>query len=312
MTEAARLRWDAEGLWLALVPLLPGVSVEVVAKCDSTNTRLIERARAASGDPDAPITRPGQLDPLGDDRSTPHGRRARDLEPCLLVAEQQTRGRGRLGRGWVSAPVASLTFSLSLPLEPREWSGLSLAVGLALAEALDPVGARIGLKWPNDLWLRDEGGKAGPGRKLGGILIETVSVGRRRMCVVGIGLNVRAEATAGVEGLEAASVQELDADAQAPAVLARIVAPLVQALKAFERDGFAPLVERYALRDVLAGRAVSSNAADAPEGLAEGVDASGALRLRTADGTLQRIVSGEVSVRLAAPPGPADAAPGAA
>ena len=83
-----------------------------------------------------------------------------DTQPCLLVAEQQIGGRGRIGRAWRSAPGASLTFSLALPLAPADWSGLSLAVGVALAEALQP-GPRaegrpwLAVKWPNDLWLVD-------------------------------------------------------------------------------------------------------------------------------------------------------------
>src|SRR4051812_25393713 len=92
--------------------------------------------------------------------------RAGEMDPVLLVAERQTSGRGRLGRGWRSAPGESLTFSLGLKLGPADWSGLSLAVGVSLAETLHP---RIQLKWPNDLWVGD--------RKLGGILIETASFG---------------------------------------------------------------------------------------------------------------------------------------
>ena len=87
------------------------------------------------------------------------------------MAEQQTAGRGRQGKAWWSEAGASLTFSLGLPLAPGDWSGLSLAVGLALADALDPLpGAglaspagpppRLGLKWPNDLILLDDGGRA--------------------------------------------------------------------------------------------------------------------------------------------------------
>ena len=296
VTEPAHPHWGAEALWQQLLPLLPGLTVEVVARADSTNSRLIERARAAAGDPEAPVTRPGQID--ADERPTPHGRRARDLEPCLLVAEQQTRGRGRLGRDWKSGAVDSLTFSLALPLTPRDWSGLSLAVGLALAEALDaapPATApRIGLKWPNDLWLWDG---PGAGRKLGGILIETVSVGRSRMCVVGVGLNVRPVA---VDGVATASLQELLPGIDAPAALARIALPLVQALRRFEREGFAALVDAYARRDLLRGQPLSTSDAQARGGVAEGVDAGGALQLRDADGRLQRIVSGEVSVRLGA------------
>ena len=297
---AAHLQWGAEALWKQLVTLLPGLSVEVVARTDSTNTRLIERARAAGGDPQAPVTRPGQLEAHGLRETTPHGRRAVDLDPVLLVAEQQTRGRGRLGRDWQSTPVDSLTFSLALPLAPVDWSGLSLAVGLALAEALDPAptgdaqaALRIGLKWPNDLWLVEGPGR---GRKLGGILIETVSVGQRRMCVVGVGLNVRPQA---FEGFEAAALSEIVPATDAPTVLRRVAEPLVRELQRFEREGFAPLVERYARRDLLRGQAVTTNAPEATTGVAEGVDASGALRVR-ADG-LHRIVSGEVSVRLAGP-----------
>ena len=168
----AALNWGAEALWLALEPLLPGLSVEVVAKMGSTNTELLARARQSPADA---------------------------LKPALLVAEQQTAGRGRQGKAWQSAAGASLTFSLALPLVLADWSGLSLAVGLALAEALDPVqpnagGAtpRLGLKWPNDLILLDAHGQAPHiGRKLGGILIETVQAGNQRIAVIGIGLNIR-------------------------------------------------------------------------------------------------------------------------
>ena len=298
------LNWGAEALWQALEPLLPGFSVEVHSRIESTNTRLLDRARALSGQPDAPVTRPGELDGLSRREITPHGRRAGDVSPCLLVAEQQTRGRGRLGRGWVSSAGASLTFSLSLPLAPEQWSGLSLAVGLALADALDPMPLalqgqdrpRIGLKWPNDLWLMDGPGQ---GRKLGGILIETVTVGDHRMCVIGVGLNIRPQAAEGLaHGY--ACLQEIDAQASAPATLARVAEPLVRAMKRFEREGFEPLVAAYSRRDLLLGQAVSISHPQAMDGVAEGVDEQGALRVRS-DG-MHRVVSGEVSVRLGAAP----------
>lgn len=336
------LRWDAESLWERLVPILPRVSIEVLARCESTNSTLIDRARQAGGDPDAPVSLPGELDLPDTSRGapgarpetgfTPHGRRGGDADPCLLVAEQQTRGRGRLGRSWLASPGASLTFSLGLPLAPRDWSGLSLAVGLALAEALDPPAERpegapprIALKWPNDLWLAPAAPSAGTeapspvpagGAKLGGILVETVSVGRRRLCVLGVGLNIAPLPTTLAEGLAAghANLQMLDATFTAPAVLARIAPPLARAMLAFEREGFAPLLERYLARDLLRGQEVTTTLAHAPVGVAEGVDEQGALILRA--GTVRhRIVSGEVSVRRASPTdaagGAAPAAPGA-
>jgi BirA family biotin operon repressor/biotin-[acetyl-CoA-carboxylase] ligase len=301
VSDARHLHWDAEALWQRLAPLLPGISVEVVARCESTNTRLLERARESSGDPDAPITRPGQLEGDGGpaDRSR-YGRRAGDTQPCLLVAEHQTRGRGRLGRDWQAQPGTSLTFSLSLPFAPRDWSGMSLAVGVALADALEPPAGdapRIGLKWPNDLWLLDAPGR---GRKLGGILIETVAVGPRRMCVVGCGVNVLPQPD-GSPDLSSGygCLAELDAAASAPHALAAVAPPLVQALRRFEAEGFAPFADAFARRDLLRGQRVTTTAAEAAEGIAEGVDERGALRVR-GEGGLHSVVSGEVSVRLRA------------
>ncbi len=308
MSSIQHLHWGAEALWESLEPLLNGVSVEVLPRCESTNTKLLERARAVSGDRDAPVTRPGELDGQRAQEHTPHGRRSGDASPCLLVAEQQTRGRGRLGRDWVSEAGSSLTFSLSLPMAPAQWGGLSLAVGLALADALDPrptaVGTldtekpmRIGLKWPNDLWLLDSPGR---GRKLGGILIETLSVGQQRMVVVGVGLNIAPRLAPETSGLAHgyACLQELQAAWTAPRALAAVAVPLVRALKDFERKGFAPLVPAYARRDLLRGQAVSSSGgSENLQGTAQGVDEQGALLLDS--GGLHRVLSGEVSVRLA-------------
>ncbi len=297
--QSHHLQWGAEALWEQLAPLLPGLSVEVVARTDSTNTQLLERARRA-----------GARDE--DTTSRTHGRRAGDAQPCLLVAEAQTRGRGRQGKPWFSSPGASLTFSLSLPFSPADWSGLSLAVGVAVAEALDPVPAgqprSIGLKWPNDLMLMDAAFAAGDtaegrgdaasgvGRKLGGILIETVAVGQRRMAVIGIGLNVLPQSLKDLS-LGYACLTELLPQIDAPQALARIAEPLVRTLNAFQRHGFAPLQAHYAARDALAGRTVTTTLEAVPVGVAEGVDASGALLVR-AGTERHRIGSGEVTVRL--------------
>ena len=321
MNAAAHLSWSAEALWRMLEPHLPGISVEVLARVESTNTLLLERARSGAGRRDAPITTPGELEALRQ-RGVPtepaaldsagvvrRGRRSDDTQPCLLVAEHQTLGRGRQGRAWVSAPGASLTFSLSLPLAPADWSGLSLAVGVALADAIEPPDPALGaprllLKWPNDLWLRDDAVTVG-GRKLGGVLIETVAVGGRRMVVVGVGLNI-APLSAPPPGVTLthgyASLQELDPQASAPQVLHRIALPIVRALRQFEREGFAGFAGAYERRDVLRGRRISALDAARSEttldGVAEGVARSGALRLRGDDGTLHEISTGEVGVRV--------------
>lgn len=256
------LDWRTQDLQRTLRALLPGVQVQALASVDSTNTRLLEQLRSAA-------------------------------VPALLVAEAQTRGRGRNGRSWHSAPGASLTFSLALPYAPADWSGLSLAVGVALAEAIEVRPARLQLKWPNDLWLRD-----GPGRwrKLGGILIETEASAAGRACVVGAGLNVQPQPDA--QGLASghACVQEIEPGLDAPGLLHRVAPALVQALRRFECDGFAAFAAAFERRDLLRGLPVSTSLAAVAGGVAEGVDGQGALRVRGPHGVVA-VASGEVSVR---------------
>lgn len=275
----APIRWPAEAVWEAVAPLLPGFTVEVLPSIDSTNTELMRRARA------------GQT------------------EPTLLVAEQQTAGRGRLGRVWQSDAGASLMLSLGLPMAPRDWSGLSLAVGVSVAESLQPTlpplepgqPPRIGLKWPNDLWLSGD-------RKLGGILVETASFvapqaaqpatthgTAARYVVVGIGINVLPRSGEGMS-MPPGSLQDVEPGLDAPAALLRIVPPLVAMLQGFEACGFAPVQPRFAARDVLQGRPVTLS--DGQTGTAHGVGEDGALLVHTAQG-MQAVTSAEISVRPA-------------
>jgi BirA family biotin operon repressor/biotin-[acetyl-CoA-carboxylase] ligase len=250
-------RWPAEDIWQAVGPLVPDFTVEVLPDIDSTNSELMRRARA--------------------------GR----IEPVLLVAERQTAGRGRLGRGWHSAAGDSLTFSLGMPLAPADWSGLSLAVGVAVAESLHPA---VRLKWPNDLWLED--------RKLGGILIETASFGEGgalRYAVVGIGLNIAPRLAEGLS-VAPAALRELDPAADAGSVLARVAEPLVRTLQAFAQFGFAPFQARFQARDALRDRPVTLS--DGTAGTAHGVGETGSLLVHTAAG-MQAVSSSEVSVRPA-------------
>jgi len=253
------MKWHAEAIWEAVSPLLPGFTVEVLPEIASTNSELMRRARA--------------------------GR----MEPVLLVAQQQTAGRGRLGRGWSSSAGESLTFSLGLPLAPADWSGLSLAVGVALAESLHP---RIQLKWPNDLWLAD--------RKLAGILIETASFGEgreaQRYAVVGVGINIAPRDPAGLS-TPPAWLREVLPDADPGQALLRVAAPLVQAIQAFGLFGFAPFQTRFNARDALRDRSVVLS--DGTAGTAHGTSDAGALLVHTARG-MTTVTSSEVSVRPAA------------
>ena len=145
------------------------------------------------------------------------------------------------------------------------------------------------------------------GRKLGGVLIETVAVGKQRMVVVGVGLNITALPPAQPRELSHgyACLQELDPPATAPAALHRVALPLIKALHQFEREGFAGFAAAYARRDLLRGQPVTAidptRPAGALEGTVEGVSRSGSLLLRVGS-SLHLVSSGEISVRLAAKP----------
>ncbi|HZY17160.1 MAG TPA: biotin--[acetyl-CoA-carboxylase] ligase [Ramlibacter sp.] len=250
------MHWPAEAIWEQVAPWLPGFTVEVLPQVDSTNSELMRRARAGS------------------------------LDPILLVAEQQTAGRGRLGRSWQSDTGGSLTFSLGLSLAPRDWSGLSLAVGLAAAEALH---SQVRLKWPNDLWVGD--------RKLGGILVETAGVAGSpsRTAVVGIGLNLARPPADGLSTAPA-GLNELLPGLDRGQVLLRLAAPVLATLRRFEEEGFSPFVEGFRRRDALAGRQVRLS--DGTTGTAAAIGEDGALLVHTAAG-LVAVGSADVSVRPA-------------
>ena len=243
------------------LPALPGVAVESVEEIDSTNSELMRRARSGRS------------------------------HPVLLVARHQTAGRGRLGRGWGSTAGDSLTFSLGLPLAPADWAGLSLAVGVSLAESLH---TRIRLKWPNDLWLDD--------RKLGGILIETASFAdappaAKRYAVIGVGINIAPRPADGLS-TPPASLGELLPGVTAAQALERVAAPLLATVQAFETYGFAPFLARFAARDALRDRAVTLS--DGTSGTAHGVSETGGLLVHTASG-MQVVTSADVSVRPSSP-----------
>jgi BirA family biotin operon repressor/biotin-[acetyl-CoA-carboxylase] ligase len=262
---ADSIRWPLEAIWQAVEPDLPGFTCEVLPLIDSTNMELMRRFKAGQS------------------------------EPTLLVAEQQSAGRGRLGRQWHGQRGASLTFSLGLSLAPADWSGLSLAVGVSLAESLDAANApqhRIALKWPNDLWLVEKKSE----RKLGGILVETATFEGRRYAVIGVGLNVR---SVEIEGQGSSAVpsgclQDLHCEADVASTLQRVLQPLVHSLQTFEKSGFVPVQARFARRDVLAGRPIALS--DGLLGQACGVTQTGALLVHTSAG-MKEITSSEVSVR---------------
>jgi BirA family biotin operon repressor/biotin-[acetyl-CoA-carboxylase] ligase len=269
------LQAAAERIWQDLSPETPGLSVEVLAQVDSTNSQLMSRIRAG------------------------------DTHPTLLLAHCQSAGRGRLGRQWQTEPGQALTFSFARSMACTQCSGLSLAVGVALVEGLaefaqspgllQPVGP-LGLKWPNDLYLH--------GRKLGGILIETLAAGGQRYAVVGIGLNLHQpqvddprQPPAWLSEVGAMFGRKESCETAWPQLWQILCARLLQAMALFEQEGFAPFQQRFDRLDVLKGLWVGTSGANqSVQGWAKGVDAQGALCLETPAGA-HAVNSAEVSVR---------------
>ena len=195
---------------------------------------------------------------------------ARGAAPgSVFVAERQTDGRGRLDHRWHASPGANLTFSVVLGAhpDPAQNATLPLVAGLAVAEALGPGFA---VKWPNDVYFGE--------RKICGILCERDGDN----VIVGIGVNVNETAFPPELARQATSLKLLRGATQdKDAVLRDVLRALEQLYAGWRRDGFAPLLERFAARDFLFGRPVSVVQTDfdpSPvSGTARGIRDDGAL-----------------------------------
>ncbi len=270
------IRWLEQGL-PAVLAAGTGTHwrVELLDSCGSTNAELMARARAG------------------------------EQGPLALACEWQTAGRGRRGKAWSSGVGGSLTFSVLWRFERgmASLSGLPLALGVLVADALAPLGLHgVRLKWPNDLYAVGADGSAG---KLGGILVESASAGDGAcVAVAGIGLNLAlpaAGAPARAADAPMAALEQLAPQLPPPGeLLAALLRALGPGLAQFGQHGFAPFRERWCALDLWRGSQVCLRDADRVvlEGESHGVDADGALLVRAAGG-VQRCLSGELSLRLA-------------
>jgi BirA family biotin operon repressor/biotin-[acetyl-CoA-carboxylase] ligase len=215
----------------------------------------------------------------------------------VLLADRQTRGRGRQGRVWAS-PADNLYFSLLLrpPLSPAAWGVLPLAAGLAVFEAASEQGVPAQLKWPNDVLVR--------GRKLAGILVEATSgPDGLEQAIVGVGLNANvapADAAQAATSLRAERGGPVDVVELAAAVLAR----LSVCYHALARDGPAAILPRWRAGAAgWLGQPVEVQSAGGTlRGVARDVDEQGALLVEQASGRVERIFSGEArETRLGEP-----------
>lgn len=206
--------------------------------------------------------------------------------PALVLATMQTRGRGRQGRDWKSAPegfTATFAFCTSKPVS--EISGFSLVVGLALKNVLDSLGCKVNLKWPNDVMSLD-------GRKLCGILIEVITQGDRSYVLTGVGMNLNktpAELPTSISLLEITRARYSALD------IAKLLAPELYGFWVeFEQKGFPPLRESWeSCAWKLGERLQIDTGRDLLDGTFVGVDDRGCLLLDTGQG-LREVSAGHV------------------
>jgi BirA family biotin operon repressor/biotin-[acetyl-CoA-carboxylase] ligase len=215
-------------------------------------------------------------------------------EGTVVLAERQNRGRGRQGRSFTSP--AGVGIYLSLLVRPRcspaQLPQLTLLVAVATAEAILKVcTVPIGLKWPNDVEVA--------GKKVAGILTEALwSPDGNLAVIIGIGINVNTTLTQ----LPPALQQRVTSLALATGssvsrrqLIVHLLAQLEHFYEVYQHAGLPPILEHWQRYDQMAGRRVRYTMTSThQEGVVSGLDVDGALLVQTADGTLQRVIAGEV------------------
>jgi len=211
----------------------------------------------------------------------------------VVVAERQTRGKGRRGRVWESPPGLNLYLSVVLrpELPPQRAPELTLVGAVAVAETLREAGAAADIKWPNDVLVA--------GRKVAGLLTElSADTERIRFAILGIGvnLNARREDFPPELAAQATSLREARGEAVPRALFtAALLANLERWLNVHAERGFEPVRERWTALSCTLGREVLVTSERSElRGTAVEIDAAGALVVRTADGRVERILSGDV------------------
>ena len=224
----------------------------------------------------------------------------------VILAEQQTAGRGRRGKNWVSPFAANIYLSIVWDFEQgaQALEGLSLAVGVAVKRALTIHGVQgVKLKWPNDIYVEQ--------KKLGGILLEMIGDPAGHCSViVGVGLNVTMPASQANAidqdwtdvTTELQDQQSPGAGATVPArnnLAAALISEILPLLSTFQAQGFAAYRDEWQAADAFYGQAaVISTPKQSIAGIVKGVETNGALRLELEGGKIESFIGGELSLRL--------------
>ena len=213
-------------------------------------------------------------------------------EYCLCVAESQTKGRGRNLKRWQSPKYENIYMSLSFSSnhQLKNFSSFSLVSALAIHNVLMRQNIFTEIKWPNDIFLNE--------KKIGGILIETLSRGEENLIVVGIGLNVFMENNSEIERdwtslkLEFENI-EIDRNE----IISEIANEVLLLKSNFEKKGFDDFVKDFNKLNFLRDKKVFLSNLINKEGTALDINSDGSLNVRIGN-QIKKISSGEVSINI--------------
>ncbi len=213
----------------------------------------------------------------------------KDIKIC--IAEEQTKGRGRRGKSWISPKFKNIYFSLNSYLEKEDLSGLSIAVALSVSKVLTKINVMSLIKWPNDLLVGN--------KKICGILIETAIVGGLTKVVIGIGINVNMENSELIDQEWTSIKLEKNQSVDRNSIITEMINQLCITLNKFEQEEFDYFLKKFTSLDLLKDKEFTLKDKPNETFIGKGIDNKGLLIAQNLkDQRIVKFSSGEVSLKL--------------
>ena len=213
----------------------------------------------------------------------------KDIKIC--IAEEQTKGRGRRGKSWISPKYKNIYFSLNSYLKKEDLSGLSIAVALSVSEVLNKINVMSLIKWPNDLLVGN--------KKICGILIETAKEGELTKVVIGIGINVNMEYSELIDQEWTSIKLEKKQSVDRNSIITEMINQLCITLNKFEQEEFDYFINKFTSLDLLKDKEFTLKDKPNETFIGKGIDNKGLLIAQNLkDQRIVKFSSGEVSLKL--------------
>ena len=215
----------------------------------------------------------------------------KDKDIKICIAEEQTKGRGRRGKSWISPKFKNIYFSLNSYLKKEDLSGLSIAVALSVSEVLNKINVMSLIKWPNDLLVGN--------KKICGILIETAKVGELTKVVIGIGINVNMEYSELIDQEWTSIKLEKKKSVDRNSIITEMINQLCITLNKFEQEEFDYFLNKFTSLDLLKDKEFTLKDKPNETFIGKGIDNKGLLIAQNLkDQRIVKFSSGEVSLKL--------------